>query len=508
MAKPQKTRPHDEPIELVVTAALEAEIPRAFFRAHGVPVCTFKSLRAGGLAQARNESKRSMLVVLTGVGPAASALAAQWIREHIRPLFVVNVGTAGCPHSEIQLGTWLAPNSVRTTTEAAIHLESRLPFQWPAALARRSGGTLLSVRNPLDHADARSFAVDGIDMEAAAQASEFGPTGISFCVLKFASDRCDANAEVDMVRCLSRVREEIQAIFSFLEAPSEPKISVIIPVCNRKMTMRNCVESVLSQTLAPLEVIVVDDGSTDGTADVVRGLGAPTSLIELPKNQGVAHARNRGTSQARGDWIAFIDSDDAWEKNKLQGEWEFLARHPFYRIAQTDEIWIRNGVRVNPRNHHAKPRGWIWEPSLERCLVSPSAVLIERALFQSVGGFDEALPVCEDYDLWLRLARRWPVGLDPAKSVIKQGGHADQLSRRFPAMDRFRVYALLKALRSEEDPRYRSQLMQMAHKKLCVLIQGAENRGLTDHAIRYRSLDEALDLRAPTWEELQWLIES
>jgi len=508
MAKPKKTPPPEEQIELVVTAALEAEIPRVFFRAHGVPVYTLKSLRAGRFTQARREATRNMLVVLTGVGPDASALAARWIHEHIHPLFVVNVGTAGCPHPEIQLGTWLVPHCVRTTNETAILLDPRLPFTWPIALARRSAGTLFSVKTPLENVDALSFSVDCVDMEAAAQAAEFEASGISFSVLKFASDRCNTNAQVDVIRRLPRVRNELEAIFGFLENRSEPKISVIIPVYNRKTTILECIESVLSQTLAPLEVIVVDDGSTDDTAHVVRNLGPPTSLIALPENRGVAHARNVGASQARGKWIAFLDSDDIWEKTKLQGQWEFLARHPFYRIVQTDEIWIRNGVRVNPRNHHAKPRGWIWEPSLERCLVSPSGILIERTLLQSLGGFDEALPACEDYDLWLRLARTWPVGLDPSKSVIKRGGHADQLSKRFPAMDRFRVYALLNALRGEEDPRYRSHLMQMARKKLRVLAQGAQNRGLMNHATRYRTLDEALDLRTATPEELKWLIKS
>src|SRR5262249_36806985 len=164
------------------------------------------------------------------------------------------------------------------------------------------------------------------------------------------------------------------------------------------------------------------------------------------RQRGVAAARNLGVAVSRGDLIAFLDSDDLWLPDKLQVQVDFFRRHPQAEICQTNEIWIRNGVPVNPRARHRKPSGDIFAPSLRLCLVSPSAVMLRRALFGRAAGFDESLGVCEVYDLWWRSARRTPVGLIDQPLVIKRGGHPDQLSRRFWGMDRFRVAVLTRLL--------------------------------------------------------------
>ena len=126
---------------------------------------------------------------------------------------------------------------------------------------------------------------------------------------------------------------------------------------------------------------------------------------------GVSAARNLGVRQSRGRLIAFLDSDDLWQPDKLKIQVRFMENSPEVQICQTDEVWIRHGVRVNPRIKHRKPSGDIFERSLDLCLVSPSAVMMTRELFDRSGGFDESLPVCEDYDLWLRIARDYPVPL-------------------------------------------------------------------------------------------------
>jgi glycosyltransferase involved in cell wall biosynthesis len=267
-------------------------------------------------------------------------------------------------------------------------------------------------------------------------------------------------------------------------------VSVVIPTYNRRFQVREAVQSVLAQRSCDFEVIVVDDGSTDGTAEGLADLGRSLRLLRRA-HRGVSAARNAGAACASGDWLAFLDSDDVWLPGKLAAQMAFHAAHPELAVSQTEEIWIRNGVRVNPRRHHAKPSGDIFLPSLERCLVSPSAVILRRDLFLASGGFAEDLPVCEDYDLWLRLSCRHAVGLLDRSLVVKRGGHADQLSRRYWGMDRFRVVALQRLLAGETlDPPRRAAVVRVLADKCRILAQGAARRGRAAEADSYRALAE------------------
>jgi glycosyltransferase involved in cell wall biosynthesis len=219
--------------------------------------------------------------------------------------------------------------------------------------------------------------------------------------------------------------------------------------------------------------------------------GDTIRIVEAP-HRGVAAARNRGVAGSRGAWLAFLDSDDLWVPGKLAAQAAFFADNPAADICQTQEIWIRNGVRVNPCAHHHKPSGDIFEASLDLCLVSPSAVMLRRCAFERVGGFDEGLSACEDYDLWLRLARDTPVWLIDRPLVIKRGGHADQLSRQFWGMDRFRVAALTRLLAEGNLSRARQAAATGALARKCaILAQGASRRGRDDEAQRYRALAAA-----------------
>jgi GT2 family glycosyltransferase len=156
----------------------------------------------------------------------------------------------------------------------------------------------------------------------------------------------------------------------------------------------------------------------------------------------------------------------------------FFQAHPDAQICHTEEIWLRNGIRVNPHRKHRKPSGDIFARSLDLCLVSPSAVMLRRTFFEQLGGFDENLPACEDYDLWLRIAAREPVHLLNEPLVIKRGGHADQLSHRFWGMDRFRVQTLSKLLKSGTlSLAQRAQAVATLQAKCAILVQGARKRG-------------------------------
>lgn len=267
-------------------------------------------------------------------------------------------------------------------------------------------------------------------------------------------------------------------------------VSVIIPTYNRGALVREAVASVRAQRgMDDYEVIVVDDGSTDATATALHCEFGDTIRVLRTENRGVAAARNCGVAASSGTLIAFLDSDDLWLPDKLAAQVAFLASRPQAEICQSDEIWVRNGVRVNACAHHRKPSGDIFAASLRLCLVSPSAVMLRRNLFERVGGFDESLPACEDYDLWLRIGRDTAVWLIERPLVIKRGGHADQLSRRFWGMDRFRVAALARLLAAGTLalPQRRAAAAVLA-EKCFILAAGAVKRGRLDEAERYRRL--------------------
>ncbi|MGH7852434.1 MAG: glycosyltransferase family 2 protein [Candidatus Binatia bacterium] len=266
-----------------------------------------------------------------------------------------------------------------------------------------------------------------------------------------------------------------------------PVVSVIIPTFNRWPMVGEAVESVLSQSFADFELIVVDDGSTDGTTSELARLGSRVRILSTPR-RGVSAARNAGVGRSEGRYIAFLDSDDLWRPGKLARQTAFMDARPDVQICQTEEIWIRNGVRVNPKAVHRKPSGDVFLRSLDLCLVSPSAVMMRRELFQRHGGFDETFPVCEDYDLWLRIAAELPIPLIPAALVVKRGGHADQLSHSMWGMDRYRVLALQKLLRSGLAGNRGAAVIEVLRRKVGVLANGASKRGKLRDAANFEAI--------------------
>ena len=267
---------------------------------------------------------------------------------------------------------------------------------------------------------------------------------------------------------------------------SKPLVSVIIPTFNRGYCLEESVRSVLQQSFTDFELIVVDDGSTDNTLEVVAQFPA-VKLLRLEENRGVSFARNRGMAVAEGDCIAFLDSDDLWEQDKLATQVKWIERDS--QAVYTDEIWIRNGVRVNPMNKHRKYSGDIFRYCLPLCIVSPSSVLLRTELLNEVGGFDESMPVCEDYDLWLRIAKRYPFHFIEEKLIVKRGGHEDQLSRKYWGMDRWRVHALEKLLKENQlDGEQKDGVVAMLIEKCGVLINGFGKRGKNQEREHYQNL--------------------
>ena len=266
-----------------------------------------------------------------------------------------------------------------------------------------------------------------------------------------------------------------------------PRVSVIIPTYNRSWCLSEAIDSVLSQTFQDMELIVVDDGSSDETPALLSHYADRLRVLRQT-NRGVSAARNSGIQAAHGDLIAFLDSDDTWQPDKLARQVDFFDRQPDAMICQTEEIWIRRGVRVNPKQRHRKPSGWIFEASLALCLVSPSAVMMRRDLLEEMGGFDESLPACEDYDLWLRMSLRYPIHLIDDALVIKQGGHADQLSRQH-SLDRYRIQSMEKILGSEPltDDQARAT-SAMLHEKCRIYAAGCRKHGRFAEAKKLEAL--------------------
>ena len=265
-------------------------------------------------------------------------------------------------------------------------------------------------------------------------------------------------------------------------------VSVIIPTYDRAHSIKACVVSVLNQTRAANEVIVVDDGSRDGTWKELQGLGFTPSSEKSNKlryiqktHGGVSSARNLGIKSARYEYLAFLDSDDSWKKDKLENQFRSLKTDGFScRISHTNEIWIRNGIRVNPMKKHRKSGGNLFTKCLKMCCISPSSTLVHSTVFDDIGFFDETLMVCEDYDFWLRFCSNEMVHFLPEALTIKTGGHMDQLSKSHWGMDRFRIYSIEKLLRENNlcRPFYEAALDELLNK-LRVVLNGAIKRNKT-----------------------------
>ena len=262
-------------------------------------------------------------------------------------------------------------------------------------------------------------------------------------------------------------------------------ISVIIPTYNRASLLVRASESVQNQTLTPLEVIVVDDGSTDNTSEIVARNYSHFRYI-YQRRRGVSAARNLGINNAKSQWIAFLDSDDEWLPDKLATQIKTLTTQSQYVICHTEEIWIRNGKRVNPMKKHKKYGGFIFKECLPLCLISPSSVIINKDVFKIVGCFDESLPACEDYELWLRICTKYPVLFLKTPLIIKYGGHNDQLSRKYWGMDRFRIKALENIIRNHElnIDDYHAAIKTLI-QKIDIYNMGARKRGRNDDVLYY-----------------------
>ena len=255
------------------------------------------------------------------------------------------------------------------------------------------------------------------------------------------------------------------------------KISVVIPTLNRINTLQRALDSVINQTYKPAEIIVVDNGSSDGTLKFLRE--QYPKIKTLTENKiGVSSARNKGIKNSINQWIALLDSDDAWHPRKLEIQTSMLdSALKEYNLIHTDEVWFRNNKHINQMKKHKKQGGYIFERCLSLCCISPSSVLFKKNILDKVGLFDESLPVCEDYDMWLKICSSEEVLFAQDKLTYKYGGHKDQLSKSYWGMDRFRIKSIENIIKNFDlTYKQKKQAKKELIKKLKIIINGAFKR--------------------------------
>ena len=269
----------------------------------------------------------------------------------------------------------------------------------------------------------------------------------------------------------------------------QPFFSVIIPTYNRGPFLEKAVLSVLNQTYTDLELIVVDDGSTDGTEKLISSITDTRLKYLKQQNYGVSRARNRGLEISRGNLAAFLDSDDLWKPEKLRVTAEYIKLFPNINIFHTEETWFRRGEALCQKKKHTKPSGWVYQNALPICCIGMSTSVVKRKVFDEIGVFDETLEACEDYDLWLRATNVFEVKLIPEALTVKHGGRPDQLSVKVWGLDRFRIKALAKMLESGElNQENYSATFSVIKKKCEVFAAGCEKRSKITEAEHYRKL--------------------
>lgn len=227
-------------------------------------------------------------------------------------------------------------------------------------------------------------------------------------------------------------------------------ISVIIPTYNRVSFLGRALLSVQQQSLPCNEIIVIDDGSDDDTSTLVSSFSAncPTPVHYIyQNNKGPAAARNRGIEEAKFPYLAFLDSDDHWQKRKLEIQYKALVSSSEDMISHTKERWLRRGQHLNQKKKHIPGNGDIFKHCLQLCAVGMSTVMVKRKLFSEAGLFNEKMRCCEDYDLWLRVSSRYPFLLIDSPLTIKEGGRDDQVSFQYRiGMDKLRIASILDLL--------------------------------------------------------------
>lgn len=260
----------------------------------------------------------------------------------------------------------------------------------------------------------------------------------------------------------------------FIES-STPMVDIIIPFYNRKALVKRAIKSVQNQSFQDWKLWMVDDGSSDGAIEELKKEfeSQKIQFIQLDKNQGVSAARNQGIKLGHNSWVAFLDSDDEWLPQKLEKQMQYLKQYPETVLIHCNETWVKDNKVVKQKKKHKKPEGRAFNACVLLCCISPSATVIRRKVLESLDFFREDFPVCEDYDLWLKVTSKFDIAFLEESLLIKHGGHKDQLSRAYPIMDYWRVKALAPYLTNVDlSLSERQQVKQVLLERCDILLKG------------------------------------
>lgn len=270
-------------------------------------------------------------------------------------------------------------------------------------------------------------------------------------------------------------------------SPSAALLSVVIPTYNRAEPCARAVRSVIAQTYRPIEVVVVDDGSTDDTAErLLAEFGDRITLVRQP-NQGVSRARNAGVRASRGACIAFLDSDDTWVAQKAAIQMQWLAERPDFGLCLCDVMLFDTGGGPPVRSHRRAQLpvdGFILDHVLRRPSLLPSTMVVRRDLFEEVGGFDETLRTAEDLDLHLKLALRTAIGLVTEPLVNRTVGDADALSE-LPQTNQDFVAVVRRFVHLHREVLGPARVRAGLYEALCMNARSAMLSGRTGEGLRY-----------------------
>lgn len=251
-----------------------------------------------------------------------------------------------------------------------------------------------------------------------------------------------------------------------------PLVSVVIPTYNAERYLGAAIESVLGQTATDLEVVVVDDGSTDGTEGVVRSYRDRVKYLKQ-ENTGVAVARNRGIAESRATYVAFLDADDTWLPGKLERQLEALKSNGRYRLCYAAHAVVDDDLRPLGVRHSPRRSTMIEDLILLGNVVgSICTVLCERNLFDQAGGFDPGLSQCADWEMWLRLAMLTDfLYLDEPLVTYRQ--HGTSMSRNIPLYERDSMHLLDKAYQLPGLPQSIRDRKGLAYGRMYMVLAGS-----------------------------------
>jgi glycosyltransferase involved in cell wall biosynthesis len=276
------------------------------------------------------------------------------------------------------------------------------------------------------------------------------------------------------------------------------EFSLVIPVYNRRELLLEALSSVLAQTRLPTEIILVDDGSSDGSAEAARfflaekGGGVSWNILTLEHSGMAGAVRNRGVEAARSEWIAFLDSDDLWEPEKLASQEAYIAAHPNVRLVHTREKWLRGDKIISQKKQKHKREGDIFSDALVKCIIGPSTTVIRKDLWDQTGGFRENIEIAEDYELWLRITAGDAVGYIDTPLITKRAGGWDQLSEKYGQIEKFRLQGLGDLVESDW---FRKQGLEERRcelargefiRKCQIYALGCEKRGRREEALYWK----------------------